>query len=150
MSCCFFIGHREADERLVSVLTEVIERHIQTGVTRFVVGRYGGFDRWATRVLQSLKSTYPHIRIVLLLPYHPATYSPSIADGFDEILYPPHMESVPRKAAIVRANRYMVDHTDYVIAYAWHPASNARELLEYAAKKKQPPVITNLATVLFF
>lgn len=46
--------------------------------------------------------------------------------------YPPNMERVPRRVAIVRANRYMVDHVDYLIAYAWHPASNARELVEYA------------------
>ena len=45
------------------------------------------------------------------------------------------MESVPRKAAIIRANRYVVDHVDYLIAYAWHPASNARELVEYAKRK---------------
>src|SRR5699024_5913754 len=50
--------------------------------------------------------------------------------------YPPGMESVPRKVAIVRANRYMVDHTDFLIAYAWHPASNAKNLLEYARKRE--------------
>ena len=57
------------------------------------------------------------------------------------------MEDVPRKLAIVRANRYMVDHVDFLIAYAWHPASNARELVEHAEKKKEKGVIqvTNLA-----
>ena len=25
-----------------------------------------------------------------------------------------------------------MDHVDYLIAYAWHPASNARELVDYA------------------
>ena len=45
------------------------------------------------------------------------------------------MEKVPRKLAIVRANRYMVDHVDYLIAYAGHPASNARDLMAYAQKK---------------
>lgn len=45
------------------------------------------------------------------------------------------MESIPRKIAIVRANRYVVDHVDYLIAYAWHPASNARELVEYAKRR---------------
>ncbi len=44
--------------------------------------------------------------------------------GFDGTFYPPGMETVPKRAAIVRANRYMVDHSDYLIAYAWHPASN--------------------------
>ena len=57
------------------------------------------------------------------------------------------MEDVPRKLAIVRANRYMVDHVDFLIAYAWHPASNARELVEYAEKKMEKGVIqvVNLA-----
>lgn len=46
------------------------------------------------------------------------------------------MEKVPRRLAIVRANRYMVDHVDYLIAYAWHLASNARDLMAYAQKKE--------------
>lgn len=46
------------------------------------------------------------------------------------------MESVPRKAAIIRANRYVVDHTDYLIAYAWRLVSNARELADYAKGRK--------------
>ena len=42
------------------------------------------------------------------------------------------MERGLKRAAIVRANRYMADHCDFLIAYAWHPASNARELVDYA------------------
>lgn len=38
--------------------------------------------------------------------------------------------------AILRANRFMVDHVDHLIAYAWYPAGNARILLEYARKKE--------------
>jgi hypothetical protein len=34
------------------------------------------------------------------------------------------MEKVPKRVAIVRTNHYMVDHSDYLIAYAWQPASN--------------------------
>ena len=40
--------------------------------------------------------------------------------GFDGTYYPPDMERVPRRVAIVRANRYMVNHVNYLIAYAWH------------------------------
>ena len=63
-------------------------------------------------------------------------------EGFDGTFYPPGMESVPRKVAIVRANRYVVDHVDYLIAYAWHPASNARELLEYAKRREKRDLIS--------
>ena len=47
------------------------------------------------------------------------------------------MESVPRKFAIVRANRRMVDECDYLVAFVWHPASNAREFLEYARRREK-------------
>jgi len=43
------------------------------------------------------------------------------------------METVPKRAAIVRANRYMVEHSDYLIAYVWH-SGNAWDLVEYARK----------------
>ena len=56
---------------------------------------------------------------------------------YGSTFYPPGMESVPRKVAIVRANRYVVDHVDYLISYAWHPASNARELVEYAKRREK-------------
>lgn len=46
---------------------------------------------------------------------------------FDGIFYPLGMEAVPRRLAVVRANRYIVDNNNFLIAYAWHPASNARE-----------------------
>ena len=72
----------------------------------------------------------------MLLPYHPAEKRVDLPDGFDGLIYPDGMEKVPRKAAIIRANRYAVDHCDYLIAYAWHPASNARNLVEYAQRRK--------------
>ena len=51
------------------------------------------------------------------------------------MFYPPGMEKVPYRAAIVAANRYVVDHVDYLIAYAWQPGSNAKELVMYAYKR---------------
>lgn len=50
---------------------------------------------------------------------------------------PPGMECVPRRLAILKANRYMVEHSDCIIAYIRHPG-NARNLLEYARKCSIP------------
>ena len=133
---CFFIGHREASEGIYPALCAAVEAHIvRFGVTEFVVGRYRGFDALAAKAVKTAKQSHPEVELTLLLPYHPAQRSVSLPDGFDSTCYPPGMENVPRKVAIVRANRYMVDHTDFLIAYAWHPASNASELLAYARKK---------------
>ena len=137
MDCksCFFIGHREASDELLPILRQTVEKHIlEYGVTEFVVGGYGGFDHLAAKAVISLKKQYPQITLSLLIPYHPAERPIETPLGFDNTYYPPGMEKVPRKLAIVRANRYMVEHVDYLIAYAWHPASNARDLVEYAHK----------------
>ena len=146
LKSCFFIGHREASEEIFSALTEAVEHHIvHCGVTEFIVGNYGGFDRMAARAVISAKALYPGITLLLLLSYHPAEHPIETPPGFDGTFYPPGMESVPRRYAIARANRYMIDHVDYLIAYAWHPASNARDLVEYALRKSV--VVTNLGRI---
>ena len=140
---CFFIGHREATSELLPILKRTVAEHIsEYGVTEFVVGDYGGFDHVAARAVISLKQQFPQITLSLLIPYHPVERPIETPPGFDNTYYPPGMEKVPRKLAIVRANRYMVENVDYLIAYAWHPASNARNLVEYAEKRKVE--VTNL------
>lgn len=137
MKSCFFIGHREASSELLPILRQIVEKHIsEYGVTEFIVGGYGRFDHLAAKVVISLKQQYPQVTLSLLIPYHPAERPIETPTGFDNTYYPPGMEKVPRKLAIVRANRYVVDHVDYLIAYAWHPASNARDLVEYAKRRE--------------
>lgn len=133
MSTCFFIGHRETSDSIFPALVQAVERHVtEYGVTEFIVGHYGNFDRLAARAVLKAKEHHPQVTLFLLLPYHPADQSVPVPEGFDGTFYPPGMERVPKRAAIVRANRYMADHCDFLIAYAWHPASNARELVDYA------------------
>ena len=116
---CFFIGHREASEEIYPALYAAVEQHIlEYGVTEFIVGHYGGFDHLAASAVKEAKRFYPEVRLTLLLPYHPAEQPIPTPDGFNGTFYPPGMESVPRKAAIIRANCYVVDHVDYLIAYA--------------------------------
>ena len=134
---CFFIGHRDASQEILPALEEAIEKHIvDYGVTEFLVGGYGGFDRLAASAVIRAKQCYPQISLALVLPYHPAEHPVEKPDGFDNTYYPEGMEKVPRRLAIVRANRYVVDHVDYLIAYVWHTASNARDLVEYAQRRE--------------
>ena len=144
MQCksCFFIGHREAGPEILPALEAAIEKHIsEYGVTEFIAGHYGGFDRLAARALVSAKKRHPEIRLLMLIPYHPAERPVETPPGFDDTFYPPGLESVPRRYAIVRANRYAIDHVDYLVAYIWHPASNARDLVEYAKKREHKGLI---------
>ena len=143
MKSCFFIGHREASPEVFPALTEAIEQHItEYGVTEFIVGHYGGFDHMAAKAVIAAKERHRDITLSMLIPYHPAERPIKLPSGFDNTFYPPGMEKVPRRLAIVRANRFMVDHVDYLIAYAWHPASNARDLVEYARNREQRNLIS--------
>ena len=148
MKSCFFIGHREASSEILPVLINAVEQHIaESGVTEFIVGNYGGFDRMAAKAVIAAKKQYTEITLSLLIPYHPAEHQVALPPGFDNTFYPPGMEKIPRRFAIVRANRYMVDHVDCLIAYAWHPASNAWDLVEYAERRATAGLISvhNLA-----
>ena len=135
MKSCFFIGHREADERLLPVLRETILQLItEEDVTDFYVGGYGGFDRLAGLAVKQIKEQHPQISLRLLIPYHPAERPIDPPDGYDGTYYPEGMEKVPKRYAIVRANKLMIDFSDWLIAYVSHGASNSRMLLEYAQR----------------
>jgi len=147
MKKCFFIGHREANESIYPILRSAIETHIaQHNVEEFIVGQYGAFDRLVRKALVEAKQKHPDIRLVLLTPYHTAERKIELPKGFDDILYPEGLEKVPRRYAIVRANRYMIDLSDYLIAYVTHPASNAHNLFEYA-KKRAEKCIFNIQNI---
>jgi hypothetical protein len=151
MKSCFFIGHREADERLLPVLHSTIRRLIEEeGVTEFYVGGYGGFDRIAGAAVKQARKQHPEISLMLVLPYHPAERSTETPEGYDGTYYPEGLEKVPRRYAIVRANKIMVDLSDWLICYVRHGASNSRNLLEYADRRAKKGLIQieNLAEAL--
>ncbi len=148
MATCFFFGHRDAPESLRIPIYEAVVCHIVNfGVSDFVVGHYGNFDRMATQAVIAAKELFPNITLTLLLPYHPSIRPVEISDGFDGSHYPPSIEKVPLRAAIAHANKYSVDHSDYLIVYARCTAGNAWDLLKYAKARTQNglPHITNLA-----
>ena len=136
MKSCFFIGHREADERLLPILTAAIDRLItDEQVSYFYVGGYGGFDRIAAAAVKQLKLHHPDIILMMVLPYHPGERPIETPYGFDGTYYPEGLEKVPRRYAIVRANEIMAKQSDCLVAYVRHGASNSRRILEYAQKQ---------------
>ena len=138
----FFYRTQRSGGRCFAALTAQVNRHIEEyGVTEFFVGNYGGFDRMAAKAVITAKKAHPKVTLTMLLPYHPAERPVRLPKGFDDSFYPPDMEKVPRRLAIVRANQYMVDHTDFLIAYVRHPGSNTANLVEYAKKREEKQLI---------
>ena len=142
MKSCFFIGHRESDERLLPQLIALVERLIEDEqVTFFYVGRYGGFDRVAAAAVKEVKKKYSGITLMLVVPYHPAERTVETPFGFDGTYFPDGIENVPKRYAIARANKTMINSSDWLIAYVCHGASNSRTLLEYAKRRQKKGLI---------
>ncbi len=132
---CFLFGHRNAPLDLTPKIEQAMEDQIlQHGITQFIVGQYGNFDHMAIAAGRNIKSRYPEIVLLLLIPYHPAERPPELPRGFDAVFYPPDMEFVPKRLAIVKANQYMVATAESIICYVNHPG-NTRNLLTLAQRR---------------
>lgn len=141
-TCCF-IGHSEIRENIAQALAEAVERHItEYGVTDFLVGNYGAFDRMAAAAVKEAKTRYPGIHLFLMLPYRPEQGRPlPDREGYDCFVYPEQMESVLPKLAIPKLNRIMVEDADYAIAYVRCTWGGAAKTLEYAQARERKGLI---------
>lgn len=139
---CFLFGHADAPQSILPDLEEAIESQVTKGVTNFFVGYHGSFDCMASTALRTIKRKHREVTATLVLSYHPAERPIEIPFGFDGTFYPP-LENTPRKFAIIRANRYMVEIADCIICYVKH-YGNTRNLLNYAMTHKATSIY-NLA-----
>lgn len=58
---------------------------------------------------------------------------------FDKIIYP-EIENVPKRFAILKRNEYMVNESNFLIAYVRYPGG-ALKILEYAEKRRKIKII---------
>jgi len=128
-----FIGHNECfgvtKEQIKVVIVELIEK----GVTDFLSGGQGGFDRMCAGCVKELKEKYSHINNILVIPY--LNFNVFNKDIFDLILYPEGFEKYHFKAAIPARNKYMVNSSGYAICYVTHGWGGAAQTYEIAKKK---------------
>ena len=136
---CFFIGSRHTPSRIQPQLAEAVDKHIiEYGFTSFTVGHYGSFDSLVIGVLNEAKKQYSHIKLYLLAPYA-LNQNREAPEGFDGTFYPEGLEKVPMRYAIVQANRYMVQNSDYLISYPG--VGNSRKIVEYAQGREKKGLI---------
>jgi Uncharacterized protein conserved in bacteria len=156
--CCGF-GHRVLLMDVEKPLREVLERLVEErGVRVFYTGGMGEFDELFARTVRSMKRECPSLRLVLVMPYltHKIAIgkkedgtmyggqiarATSIGPGrrwheaqYDEILIPAELDGVHPKAAIGQRNRWMVDHSDIVVAALHRDFGGAAEAVRYAEK----------------
>ena len=117
-------------------LREVLERLVKEhGVTVFYTGGMGEFDALFARTVRVLKRDYSSLRLVLVMPYLTRRLNADKAyyeTLYDELLIPAELDSVHPKKAIGLRNRWMVDHSDFVIAALHRNNGGAAEAIRYA------------------
>ncbi len=139
---CTFAGHREVYQANISeMLDEAISKIINTDDNfRFLVGGMGEFDGICSSAVRRAKRKYPNkeIRLELVLPYltHELNENKLYYEtSFDDVVIPIELAGVHYKSAITKRNRWMVEQSDWLIAFIYRDFGGAYTTLRYAEKK---------------
>ncbi|MCR5635707.1 MAG: DUF1273 domain-containing protein [Clostridiales bacterium] len=145
MATACFTGHRKLPpkeipaikKRLKNVLIDCIEN----GYQYFGAGGALGFDTLAATTVLELKSEYPHIRLILVLPCHNQAVSWSDSDNekyeriklkADKVVYTAERYYT---GCMQRRNRYLVDNSSLCICCLTEQKGGTAYTVEYAKKK---------------
>lgn len=128
MSACTFFGHRECYGLDREVLYRAIKKLILQGADTFYVGNQGQFDTMAYGCLRELRVEYPYIHVSMVLAYFPGKKEKDLEDT----VYPEEIEVGPRKFAIERRNRWLIDHSEHCLCYVGHSWGGAYKFAQLA------------------
>ena len=143
---CCFTGHRVIPisdrERIKSALEKAVENMIvEKGVSLFIVGGALGFDTSAALVVLSAKKRHFHIKLRVAVPCDNQTR------GWSEKAVALYEDILGKADEIVQTgreytsgcmhvrNRYMVDCSDYCIAYKTRESGGTAYTVRYALEK---------------
>ncbi len=133
MSACTFFGHKDCPETKYSNILQAIQYLItEKKVLTFYVGTQGNFDSLVYRALCSLRANFPKIQINRVLAYFPkdnCLIPDSILPEGIELLHP--------RYAISWRNRWMIERSDFVIAYITHNYGGAARFVDEANRKEK-------------
>ena len=133
MGVCTFFGHRDCPDGLKHSLRSVIIDLITSyGVDMFYVGRQGGFDGLVRSVLGEIAQEYPRVRYAVVLAYMPSEGS-APSDTSDTML-PEGIELVHPRYAISWRNNWMLQQSDFVVAYVAHSWGGAAKYVQKAIR----------------
>lgn len=143
---CSLFGHRRIwnQSEVKEKLRVEIEKQIQNGFNRFLVGTHGDFDSIALSVLRDLRRIYQDIKIIVvftsLYPFQKDKFGFSISQLYEDVetlTYP--IEDEYFKRQIIMNNRYMINDSDLVICYVDTKSyqSGAKLAMKYAIKQQK-------------
>ena len=134
-------------------LRKEIEKAIADGYTTFITGMAMGVDIWAGQIVADIKSRNPQIHLIAAVPW--LGVSKRWGESWRE-LYEGLLAQVDLKKVIctsysddvfMQRNRWMVDHSNLVIAYYNGSEGGAQKTLEYAEERGIRTVIGGVEAI---
>lgn len=155
-TCCF-TGHRVILEQeynnIYTALKNVTVNLIENGYRYFGVGGALGFDTLAANLILELKQTYPHIKLILVLPCPEQTKGWKAKDietyekikrRCDKYTY---VSGSYYSGCMHKRNRCLVDNSSVCIAYLTKRYGGTSYTVEYA--KQRNVRVINISDLIF-
>ena len=137
-----FTGHRKIPPERLSVvarrLREIIIKLIEDGYLYFGAGGALGFDTLAAQTVLELKTIYPQIKLILVLPCLSQTKGWSARDieiyedikkKADKVVYTSQEYT---KGCMHKRNRHLVDNSNTCICYLTEKSGGTAYTVDYA------------------
>ena len=147
-----FTGHRvirSQDQHLEAWLMQALENLIRRGYRYFGAGGARGFDMIAAQQVIALKQQYPHIHLILALPFW-NQYEKEQGWSREEIeRYHWIIEKASKTVYIGQTyapgcyyarNRHLVDHSSLCLCYQYKNNGGTHYTTEYARQKGVPVI----------
>lgn len=133
MAACTFFGHRDCPDGFRPLLRKVISDLIANhDVDMFYVGHQGRFDAIVQGVLHELEQEHSGVRYAVVLAYMPSERSGPF--DLSDTMLPEGIEFVHPHYAISRRNKWMLQQSDFVVAYVSHSWGGASQYVQKAIR----------------
>ena len=139
-----FTGHRQISSEQLNQLAwrlkDTVIKLINDGYTYFIAGGALGFDTLAAKTVLNLKSDYPDIRLILVLPCLSQADKWSsedkrvyevIKEAADKVVY---ISDEYTKDCMYKRNRHLVDNSNACVCYLTEKTGGTAYTVKYAKK----------------
>lgn len=140
-----FTGHREIPPEQIPIIKaklrgEII-RLIEQGIIYYGCGGARGFDLFAAQIVLELKTDYPQIKLIMILPCKNQTKG---WNGADKAQYDKALAAADKivytsdsyfSGCMQKRNRHMLDCSSYCICYLTKATGGTAYTVNYAKSK---------------
>lgn len=144
--CVCFTGHRPeklsfSEAEVKAGLTEQIKKAVEDGYTTFITGMGKGVDLWAGEIVCKLRDNGSNIKLVAASPYDgfgkgwPAEWRSLHREILEKADFVENVCPGYHKGCFLVRDKWMVDHSDLVIAVFNGAPGGTKFTIDYAKKQ---------------